>query len=89
MLSRGADTFVRFHSKTAKHWAMENGDGTLATLVERAELFTVLTSPRTVARLTNAKGGIHLLPKELLMRIAATLFPPLLELNHSRHGIQS
>jgi hypothetical protein len=84
MLSRGANPNVRFHSKTASEWARENGDDTLAILVERVRLFGVLCSPRAITRLcarANSSAGIQHLPSELMMKLSKMLFPPLVQVN--------
>lgn len=79
MLSRGANPSMSFHGKKPAEWANENGDETLATLVERVEMMMILCSPRTVPRLCGKKPGIETLPKELQMRLMAVLFGPLLK----------
>ena len=84
MLSRGAETREMFPFKTAEKYARENGDETLANLIRRAELFKVLASPRSVSRLVQSKCIIHILPKELLMKLSDTLFEPLLNFSQMR-----
>jgi len=84
LLSRGANASLLFHGKTPAQWARENGDETLATLVDRSRMMQTLCTPRAVPRSMVKRGGIETIPIELIKRIMSALFPPLLQFKKPR-----
>ena len=81
MIRRNADLNARYDGRTARDWALRNGDKSTATLIEKCATMIALCGPRSVSRLGGADTWIRIVPEDLMKELSEFLFPPLFQMD--------